>query len=572
MRSSFRRLATMAAVFVSTSALAGQITIRIADADGKPVQGARIAVPELMRKQATGKDGSAVLPDVPAGDVAVSVTAQGFKPALQTATVGSNGQASLEFRLERSDALRRAAQAHGEPPVEHLAQKQAYLKSIRPVAGRKPNILLILFDDLGFGDLSSYGNRLIKTPNIDAVADRGIKLEQFYSASPVCTPSRAALLSGRYPERSHAANHVFFPSSHPMATIRRSLGWANALPQDEILLPEVLSRAGYATGAFGKWHLGDQPGHRPTDFGFQDYFGILYSNDMKPETLWRGNVVDTPAERTDQATLTERITDEAIGFVRKNAHRPFFAYVPYTAPHLPHYPNPKHQGISEGGTYGDVIEDLDTNVGRLLHTLTELKLDDNTIVIVMSDNGGDWGGSAGNLRGRKGETFEGGQRVPAFVIWPGVTKPGTISKEMGMNFDVFPSILKSLNITIPADRTIDGADFRPLLAGGQTSHDYLYYSTTWSGKFAGVRDRHYKYRDIVPNDAPMGGGSEPYNAKPSLYSLDLDNEAHDVSARHPEEARRLIGQLDSFRTANEANPRGWIDDGQLALIRKAVTK
>lgn len=564
MRQSFRRLAAMAAVFISTSALAGQVTIRVSDPDGKPLPGARIAIPELLRNDVTGKNGAVVLSDLPDGDVAVSVAAQGFRPALQQVTVAGEGKANLDLRLERSDALLRAARAHGEPPVEHLREKQAYLDSIRPIAGKTPNILLILFDDLGFGDLSSYGNRLIKTPNIDAAGGRGIKLEQFYSASPVCTPSRAALLSGRYPERARAANHVFFPSSHPMATIRRSLGWANALPQDEILLPEVLSRAGYATGAFGKWHLGDQPGHRPTDFGFQDYFGILYSNDMKPETLWRGNVVDTPAEKTDQSTLTERITDEAIGFVRKNAEKPFFAYVPYTAPHLPHYPNPKHQGVSEGGTYGDVIEDLDNNVGRLLHTLTELKLDDDTIVILMSDNGGDWGGSAGNLRGRKGETFEGGQRVPAFVIWPGVTKPGTISQEMGMNFDIFPSILKSLNIAPPADRKIDGVDFRTLLAGGQTAHDFLYYTTTWSGQFAGVRDRHYKYRDIVPNDAPIGGGGEPYNAKPSLYSLDLDNEAHDVSARHPEEARRLVAQLDSFRKENEANPRGWIDEAHPA--------
>lgn len=558
MRSTFMRIAAIAAAFASTSALAGEVAIQVEGPDGKPVPGARIGLPELLRSEATGKDGSAVLADLPNGEVAVTVTAQGFRPALQTITVHGDAGNRLAVRLEPSDALQRAAQAHSEPAVDHLSQKQAYLKAIHPIAGKKPNILLVLFDDLGFGDLSSYGNRLIKTPNIDAVAQRGIKLEQFYSASPVCTPSRAALMSGRYPERAHAANHVFFPSSHPMATIRRSLGWANALPQDEILLPEVLSRAGYVTGAFGKWHLGDQPGHRPTDFGFQDYFGILYSNDMKPETLWRGNIVDTPAEKTDQGTLTERITDEAVAFLRKNAKKTFFAYVPYTAPHLPHFPNPKHKGVSEGGTYGDVIEDLDTNVGRLFQTLNELKLDDNTIVIVMSDNGGDWGGSAGNLRGRKGDTFEGGQRVPAFVIWPGVTRPGSVSQEMGMNFDFFPTILDALGIPLPADRAIDGADLRPLLAGGATKHDYLYYTTTWSGRFAGVRDRHYKYRDIVPNDSPVGGGAEPYNAKPSLYSLDLDNEAHDVSAKHPEEAARLVAQMQAFRKESDANPRGWI--------------
>lgn len=566
MRATFKRMATIAAVLASTSALAGPVTVHVHGADGKPVAGASLAVPELMRNAATGPDGSAVLPDLPDGDIAVAVSAPGFRPALQAVKV-SGGGASLDVRLERSDALQRAAREHSEPPVEHLAQKQAYLKGIKPIAGKKPNIVLVLFDDLGFGDLSSYGNRLIKTPNIDALATRGMKLEQFYSASPVCTPSRAALLSGRYPERAHAANHVFFPSSHPMATIRRSLGWSNALPQDEILLPEVLSRAGYVTGAFGKWHLGDQPGHRPTDFGFQDYFGILYSNDMKPETLWRGNTVDTPAEKMDQGTLSERITDEAIGFLRKNANRPFFAYVPYTAPHLPHVPNPRHQGVSEGGTYGDVVEDLDTNVGRLMAALRDLKLDSNTIVIAMSDNGGDWGGSAGNLRGRKGDTFEGGQRVPAFVIWPGVTRPGSVSQEMGMNFDVFPTILDALHIPLPGDRAIDGTDLKPLLSGGATGHDYLYYTTTWSGRFAGVRDRHFKFRDIVPNAGPMPGGGEPYNAKPSLYSLDLDNEAHDVSAKHPDEAARLRSQLDAFRRQNDLNPRGWSEGRTVHAVK-----
>ncbi|MPT47019.1 MAG: arylsulfatase [Sphingobium sp.] len=560
MRSHLPRLTMIAAALVSTTALAGQVAVQIKGPDGKAASGVRVSVPELMRSSApSDKDGIVILKNIPAGDVDITAAPSGFRPIQQRVTVAQNGTATLNFQLEPSDALKRAALANSEPATEHLAQKQAYLNSIKAVKGKKPNIVVILFDDLGYGDLSSYGNRLIKTPRIDAAASQGIKLEQFYSASPVCTPSRAALLSGRYPNRAHAANHVYFPTGHPMATIRRSMGWANALPKDEILLPEILSRAGYATGAFGKWHLGDQAGHRPNDFGFQDYFGILYSNDMKPETLWRNDKVDTPADQTDQATLTERITDEAIAFLRKNAEKPFFAYVPYTAPHLPHHPNPKHKGVSEGGTYGDVIEDLDTNVGRLLQTLRDLKVDDNTIIVITSDNGGDWGGSAGNLRGRKGETFEGGQRVPAFIIWPGVTKPGTVSQEMGMNFDFYATILKELNIPLPSDRIIDGADIRPLLAGGKTPHDFLYYTTVWTGSFAGVRDGHYKFRDIVADPSPLGAGGEAYNAIPSLYSLDKDNESHDVSAKHPEELERLKKQLDAFRKAYQHNPRGWID-------------
>lgn len=563
MRSRLTRFAMIAATLISTTALAGQIRVHVTGPDGKPTAGVRVAIPELMRNSdASSKDGVIELRNIPAGDVEVTASVPGFKPVQQRAKVAQNGVTPLHFRLEPSDALKRAAAANAEPAPQHLAQKRAYLNSIRPVKGNRPNIILILFDDLGFGDLSSYGNRLIKTPYLDAAASQGVKLEQSYSASPVCTPSRAALLSGRYPNRAHAANHVFFPTGHPMSVIRRSMGWANALPQDEILLPEILSKAGYATGAFGKWHLGDQAGHRPNDFGFQDYFGILYSNDMKPETLWRNDKVDTPADQTDQATLTERITDEAIAFLHKNAKKPFFAYVPYTAPHLPHHPNPKYKGVSEGGTYGDVIEDLDTNVGRLLQTVRDLNVEDNTIIIITSDNGGDWGGSAGNLRGRKGETFEGGQRVPAFIIWPGVTKAGTVSRQMGMNFDFYATILKELNIPLPTDRVIDGMDLKAMLAGGKTPHDFLYYITTWSAAFAGIRDEHYKFRDIVPNPSPLGIGGEAYNAIPSLYSLDKDNESHDISAKHPEEAARLKKQLELFRKEHEQNPRGWSDARQ----------
>jgi len=557
MRFPFHRIAALGLALAGTSALAGQIAIIATGPDGKPVAGVRIAAPEVFKSGTTAKDGTAQLPDVPSGGLEVTATAPGFRPVQQHVTVRADGNTPVSIRLEASDAIGRAIASHSEPPAEHLAQKQAYLQGVKPIAGKKPNILVVLFDDLGFGDLSSYGNQLIKTPNIDALAGKGVKLEQFYSAAPVCTPSRAGLLTGRYPTRSHASNHVFFPTGHPMAQMRRALGFANALPRDEILLPEVLAKAGYATGAFGKWHLGDQPGHRPTDFGFKDYFGILYSNDMKPVTLWRGSTVDTPGDKTDQATLTERITDEAVAFLRANASKPFFAYVSYTAPHLPHVPNPKNTGVSAGGTYGDVVEDLDTNVGRLLQTLRELKVDENTIVIVTSDNGGDWGGSAGDLRGRKGETFEGGQRVPAFIIWPGVTKPGTVSREMAMNIDLLPSVLAALQIDLPQDRIVDGADIRQLLAGGATPHDYLYYITTWSGRFAGIRDRTYKFRDIVPNDSPVGAGGEPYNAVPSLYLLDRDTEAHDVSARHPDDAMRLRNQLEAFRAENARNPRGW---------------
>jgi arylsulfatase A-like enzyme len=436
-----------------------------------------------------------------------------------------------------------------------------YLASIRRVTDKKPNIVVILFDDLGYGDLSAYGNRLIETPNIDALGRRGVRMTQFYSASSVCTPSRAAMLTGRYPTRSRSANHVFFPTGSIMAQVRRAAGYANAIPEDEILLPEVLSRAGYATGAFGKWHLGDTPGHRPTELGFATYFGVLHSNDMTPLPIYRGTQIDTPPEKVDQRTLTQRFTDEALDFMRRNARRPFFAYIPYTAPHVPHSPHPSHQGVSEGGAYGDVIEDLDANVGRVTRTLDELGLTDDTIVIVTSDNGGDYGGSAGDLRGRKGETFEGGMRVPALVVWPGTTQAGAETAEMSMNIDLFPTLLSALGIALPGDRIIDGRDLSSTLAGRAPSpHEHLYYVTAMSGEYGAVRSRDYKYLGIISEKSPFNpaGVGAPYAAKPSLYRMKDDHEAHDVSLKHPDVARALAGKLEAFRADAESNPRGWL--------------
>lgn len=554
-----RWLIGAAALALAAPAQAGEVSGKVTGPGGAPVAGARVVINDLLRGDTTEGDGAFDLPRLPGGAYEVSVTALGLASQTRRVSVPQEGAVRLDVRLAPNAVLAREAALNAEPAPEHLAQKQAYLSAIKPTATRKPNIVVLLFDDLGYGDLSSYGNQLIRTPNIDALATRGVKLTQFYSGSPVCTPSRAALLTGRYPSRSRSANHVFFPSDNPMARIRRSAGYANVLPADEILLPEVLSRAGYRTGAFGKWHLGDTAGHRPTDLGFQTYFGVLYSNDMSPLPIYRGTRVDTPPDKTDQRTLTERFTDEAIGFMRASAGQPFFAYVPFTAPHLPHYPNPKHQGVSEGGTYGDVVEDLDDNVGRILRALDELKIADDTIVIVTSDNGGDQAGSVGALRGRKGETFEGGIRVPCFVVWPGRTRPGAVSDAMAMNIDLFPTLLAALGVPLPKDRAIDGRDMAGLLSGGASPHDYLYYTTAFSGEFQAVRDTEFKYRAMLSEKWPLApaGTPLPHGARPALYHINGDNESHDVSAKHPDEAKRLSERLAAFRAEAQANPRGW---------------
>jgi len=557
--------AAAAALLIGGQAGAGEVTGRIVGPSGRPVAGARVAIDDILRGAVSGPDGGYRISDVPAGDYEVVSASFGLATARQQVVVPATGAVEASFAMAPNTALAQAAKGYAPPQPERLEQKAAYLERIaaaRPAD--RPNVVVVLFDDLGYGDLSSYGNRLIKTPNIDALAGRGATLSQFYSSSPVCTPSRAGLLTGRYPTRSHAANHVFFPTNSPIAGLRRAMGYANEIPRDEILLPEVLSKAGYATGAFGKWHLGDTEGHRPTDLGFSTYFGVPYSNDMAPLPMLRDTAVDTPPEKVDQATLTERFTDEAVAFMRANAERPFFLYLPYTAPHLPHHPNPRHAGVSEGGPYGDVIEDLDANVGRIVRTLDELGLSKNTILIVTSDNGGDYGGSAGQLRGRKGETFEGGMRVPAFVVWPGKVQPGAKSDEMAMNIDILPTVLSAVGLPLPPDRVIDGRDIAPMLAGKAASpHDHLFYVTAWTGQYEAVRDRSFKYRDRTqkPSANPFYPAVSPLGsfADPALYRLDLDNESHDVSLKHPQAAAQLMGELARFRDELARNPRGWIE-------------
>lgn len=549
-----------ATLLSAAPASAGDLEGRVIGPDGAPASGVRILVEDLLKGDTTGRDGSFRIENVAEGEQTLSLSSWLLATRRERVTVSDTGAVTLTIRMEPNEALLKAAADYEPPKPEHIAQKQAYLSALAPSASVKPNIVVILFDDLGFGDLSSFGNRLIQTPRIDAWGAKGMKLTSFYAASPVCTPSRAAMLTGRYPNRSYAANHVFFPTGHWMETVRKAADYANALPQDEILIPEMLRRGGYVTGAFGKWHLGDIPGHLPNDFGFDEYYGVLHSNDMNPLPMWRNRSVEIESERNEQALLTERFADAAIEFISGNRDRPFFAYIPFTAPHLPHVPHPDHSGVSEGGTYGDVIEDLDRHVGRIEDALAELGLSDNTLVVITSDNGGDWGGSAGPLRGEKGDTWEGGQRVPTFVIWPDKVEPGAVNDEMAMTIDLLPTFAELLDIPLPQDRIIDGRSLADMLWGeGASPHDYLYYVTAMSGEFQAVRDDRFKFRDVVAEKSPFApaGAVEFYAATPALYAIADGNEAHDVSSRHPEARARLADRLEAFRKEAELSPRGW---------------
>jgi arylsulfatase A-like enzyme len=457
-----------------------------------------------------------------------------------------------------------------EPAPEHAAEKERYLASLAPVdPAAAPSFVVILFDDLGWGDLSSYGSRLVETPRIDRAAAEGLRLTHAYSASPVCTPARAALLTGRYPVRSRTDRHVFFPDGTAAALARRAVGWTNELPRDEILLPEALAAAGYATGMVGKWHLGGRRGHQPNDFGFRSYTGVLWSHDMAPLHLFRDREIVQRDEREpgwlggerdedaplgpggpDASRLTADYTRAAIAFLEENRDRPFFLYLAHSFPHVPHYADPAFAGRSRAGLYGDVVEDLDRSTGEVLDALARLGLERRTLVIVTSDNGADYGGSTGGLRGRKGEVLEGGVRVPFVARWPGRVPAGRTSDAMAMGIDVFPTVLALAGLPPPGDRVLDGRDLGPLLSGAtdRSPHELLFYFPTVGSRPAAVRDARLK---LLTRTGDLG------RDKPHLTRLDLDLEAHDLSRRQPEDAARLRAALDAFATELERNPRGW---------------
>jgi arylsulfatase A-like enzyme len=319
--------------------------------------------------------------------------------------------------------------------------------------------VVIFADDLGYGDLGCFGHPTIRTPNLDRMAAEGMKLTQFYSAAPVCTPSRAALLTGRLPIRNGMCSdrrRVLFPNS------------GGGLPESEVTIASALKTKGYATCCIGKWHLGHLPEYLPTKRGFDSYYGIPYSNDMRPCPLMENEkVVEQPAK---QVTLTKRYTARAIEFIEASKDKPFFLYFPHTFPHVPLFASSRFRGRSPRGLYGDVVEELDWSVGQILDTLGKHKLAEKTLVLFTSDNG-PWlimklnGGSAGLLRGGKGSTWEGGMREPCIAWWPGKIRPASLGTGIASTMDIFATCLDLAGVPLPSDRIIDGRSMMPMLLG-----------------------------------------------------------------------------------------------------------
>jgi arylsulfatase A-like enzyme len=425
-----------------------------------------------------------------------------------------------------------------------------------PAAAAPPNFVVIFADDLGYGDLGCYGHPTIRTPNLDRMAAEGAKFTNAYVAAEVCTPSRAALLTGRLPVRSGMCSYtrrVLFPDS------------AGGLPESEVTIAEALKALGYATACVGKWHLGHLPPYLPTRHGFDSYFGIPYSNDMdrvrRPQPgeaagprvedfnvplLRNEQVAERPA---DQYTLTRRYTDEAIKFVRANKGRPFFLYLPHTFPHVPLFASKEFQGTSRRGLYGDVVEELDANVGRLLQTLRDESLAGNTLVIFTSDNG-PWltqnlnGGSAGLLRDGKGSTWEGGMREPFIAWWPGRAPAGRTVHDIVSTLDLLPTLVTLAGGKPPADRTLDGVDVSPVLFGtGPSPRDTMFYyrgETLYAAR-KGPFKAHFITEDAYGRDR-----RRTEHDPPLLYHLGHDpSERFDVGKRHPEviaDIRTLVAE------------------------------
>jgi arylsulfatase A-like enzyme len=400
-----------------------------------------------------------------------------------------------------------------------------------PPAHRPPNIVFILADDLGYNDIGCFGSPHIKTPNIDRLAKDGTRFTDFYAPAPVCTPTRAALMTGCYPPRVGLS---LIEKEKPNGDDAHVLYWVSrhGLNPSEVTLPELLKQRGYATAMIGKWHLGDAPEFLPTRQGFDSYFGVPYSNDMPPFVLLRDEKVVT--KPYDQATLIEQYTSEAIKVLEARAaepQKPFFLYFAHNAPHTPLHAGEQFKGKSERGLYGDVVQSLDWSVGQVLDTLDRLRLSDNTIVVFTSDNGpwlwrGEAGGSAFPLRGGKGTTYEGGMREPTIVRWPGKVPAGATCKEVLSDLDWMPTFVTLAGGSVPTDRIIDGRDITAILTGqpgAKNPHDYfLYYA---NGNLHAIRSGRWKFKlETTLQDETEYGRYENPGAKipEALYDLETD--------------------------------------------------
>jgi len=410
----------------------------------------------------------------------------------------------------------------------------------------KPNVVIIFTDDMGYGDIGPFGATEHQTPHLDRMAREGIKFTDFYVSSSACTPSRAALLTGCYADRIGMGASVVFP------------GDKRGLNPSEITIAEMLKTEGYATGCFGKWHLGDQPEFMPLAQGFDVYEGIPYSNDMWKETgrkqvrrkfpplpyIKQDKIVAHVPDARSQSELADAFTDAAVKFIKSNKDKPFFAYIPHSAPHVPLFSNGERLKAAGGNVYKALISEIDDSVGRVMDAINKSGIAKNTLVIFTNDNGGFGKALPGPLRGGKfGPKYEGHMRVATLAWWPGRIPAGTVTSEIGTTADIFPTIAKLVGGKVPTDRIIDGKDISDVLLGkkgARSPHTTLFYEVD------GVRQGRWKY--------------VRYRKKADwfeeLYRLDRDpGEKNNIAARHPDKLKAMAEALNKHRASLKANTR-----------------
>ena len=436
-----------------------------------------------------------------------------------------------------------------------------------------PNIIIIFCDDLGYGDLPAYGGTQTETPYINQLAKEGVRFTEFYAAQAVCSASRAALLTGCYPNRIGISGAL-------------GPGSRTGLSTEETTLAEIVKTKGYATAIIGKWHLGDREKFLPLQHGFDYYFGLPYSNDMWPvnyngipyndTTLYRGRypllplyknnqIIERIQTLEDQSTLTTRYTEEAVNFIRTHQKQPFFLYLPHSMPHVPLAVSEKFKGKSKQGLYGDVLMEIDWSVGKIMQTLQQLALDKNTLVIFTSDNGpwmnyGNHAGNTGGLREGKGTSFEGGQKVPCIMRWPGKIPSGTVCTQLAATLDILPTIAHITQADVPK-QTIDGVNISSLLFNPQSKsvRENLYYYYRQNSLEA-VRNEQFKlvlphegrsYEHQLPGkDGYPGTAPENVPVSMALYDLRRDpGERYDVQQSYPEMVKALLDLAEKARTA-----------------------
>lgn len=463
----------------------------------------------------------------------------------------------------------------------------------------KPNIVFILADDLGYGDVGYNQQTVIRTPNLDSLAAESIVFTDFYAPASICTPSRFGFLSGRYALRQGLA----YPFHHVNPGLMMNIGSRfanflgavdmrgehniiNGIMDSEIIIPELLKLAGYRTGIVGKWHLGtisqDEQFH-PFNHGFDYFVGLEASNDDWPVAFYENDQKMLDDIGLDQAHYTQLFTDSAKAFITEHQHEPFFLYFAHKDPHQPFFPSPQFRGKSQAGPYGDAVEELDNSVGQILKHLDSLRLKENTIVIVSSDNGPWFEGNPCGLRGRKGQVYEGGYRVPFLLRYPKKFQRGFETDIPAMGIDLLPTLVKEAGVSVPNDRIIDGANLFDLLQDTSSSsrsytrplfffHDYVFesvrvgnwkyietnYSYTWP---IPLQNPQYVTNEFVGKYSPVNSDTaiNRLDEWPKLYNVKLSSsESYNLRSRNTNKTKELKAVLEAFRNDFKQNPRGWI--------------